>query len=163
MSLQSWLMRTSGRRNHLWFAPSRWQTIEWNLWWLEIVLDLENSSYSLDAFLVYITSIVHRIYSRGIILFKKATFLILQHQEKKNTEIRCGRAVLLSKSLGLKCIWQKQLFIDVLKKRCAENLQQFYRRTLRNIELTLRHECSLVDLLQVFRTPFPKNTSGWLY
>ena len=163
MSLQSWLMRTSGRRNHLWFVPSRWQTSEWNLRWLEIVLDLENSSYSLDAFLVYITSIVNRIYSRGIILFKKAAFLILQHQEKKNTETGCGRAVLLSKSLGLKCIWQKQLFIDVLKKRCAENLQQSYRRTLRNIELTLRHEYSLVDLLQVFRTPFPKNTSGWLY
>ena len=109
---------------------------------------------------MYITSIVNTIYSTGIILFKKVSFLILQQQEKKNTEIRdirCGRAVLLTKDLGLKCIWQKQIFISVLRKRCAENLQQFYRRTLRNIEITLRHKCSLADLLQVFRTTFPKN------
>ena len=30
------------------------------------------------------------------------------------------------------------------------------------IEITLRHGCSLVNLLQIFRTPFPKNTSGRL-
>ena len=30
------------------------------------------------------------------------------------------------------------------------------------IEITLRHGCSPVDLLHVFRTPFPKNSSGWL-
>ena len=28
------------------------------------------------------------------------------------------------------------------------------------IEITLRHGCSLVNLLHVFRTPFPKSTSG---
>ena len=30
------------------------------------------------------------------------------------------------------------------------------------IENTLRHGCSHVDLLHIFRTPFPKNSSGWL-
>ena len=30
------------------------------------------------------------------------------------------------------------------------------------IEITLRHGCSPVDLLHIFRTPFPRNTSGWL-
>ena len=30
------------------------------------------------------------------------------------------------------------------------------------IEIVLRHGCSPVFLLYVFRTPFPKNTSGWL-
>ena len=30
------------------------------------------------------------------------------------------------------------------------------------IEITLRHECSPVYLLHIFRTPFPKNTSGGL-
>ena len=29
-------------------------------------------------------------------------------------------------------------------------------------EITLRHGCSPVNLLPIFRTPFPKNTSGWL-
>ena len=30
------------------------------------------------------------------------------------------------------------------------------------IEITLRHGCSPENLLHSFRTPFPKNTSGWL-
>ena len=30
------------------------------------------------------------------------------------------------------------------------------------IEITLQHECSPVNLLHIFRTPFPKNTSGGL-
>ena len=30
------------------------------------------------------------------------------------------------------------------------------------IETALRHVCSPVNLLHIFRIPFPKNTSGWL-
>ena len=30
------------------------------------------------------------------------------------------------------------------------------------IKITLWHWCSPVNLLHIFRTPFPKNTSGWL-
>ena len=30
------------------------------------------------------------------------------------------------------------------------------------IEITLRHGCSFVNLLHIFRIPFTKNTSGWL-
>ena len=30
------------------------------------------------------------------------------------------------------------------------------------IEITLRRGCFPVNLLHIFRTPFPKNTSGWL-
>ena len=30
------------------------------------------------------------------------------------------------------------------------------------IEIALRHGYSPVTLLHIFRTPFPKNTSGWL-
>ena len=30
------------------------------------------------------------------------------------------------------------------------------------IEIALRHGCSPVNLLHIFRNPFPKNTSGWL-
>ena len=30
------------------------------------------------------------------------------------------------------------------------------------IEIKLRHGCSPVNLLLIFRTPFPKNPSGWL-
>ena len=36
-------------------------------------------------------------------------------------------------------------------------------KLLRNfIEIALRHGCSPVNLLNIFRTPFPMNTSGWL-
>ena len=31
-----------------------------------------------------------------------------------------------------------------------------------SIEITLRHGCSPLNLLHFFRTPFIKNTSGWL-
>ena len=30
------------------------------------------------------------------------------------------------------------------------------------IEITLRHACFPVNLLHIFRTPFSKNTAGWL-
>ena len=30
------------------------------------------------------------------------------------------------------------------------------------IEIALQHECSPVNLLHIFRTTFPRNTSGWL-
>ena len=30
------------------------------------------------------------------------------------------------------------------------------------IEIALRHGCTPVNLLHIFRTPFSKNTSGWL-
>ena len=48
---------------------------------------------------------------------------------------------------------QKQPPRGVLKKRCSENMQKI---------LALRHGCSPVNLLHIFRTPFPRNTSGWL-
>ena len=62
---------------------------------------------------------------------------------------------------------QKQPFRGVLTK-CAENMQQIYRRTLMPrcdfnfIKMTVRHGCSSANLLHIFRTSFPKNTSGGL-
>ena len=57
------------------------------------------------------------------------------------------------------------------RKRCSENMQQIYRRTPASkidfnkvasnfIETALRHGCSPVNLLHIFRTAFIKNTSG---
>ena len=64
---------------------------------------------------------------------------------------------------------QKQLSRTVLKKRCSENMQHIYRRTpmlecdfnkvtWNFMKITLRHGCSLVNLLHIFRTPFLKGT-----
>ena len=56
---------------------------------------------------------------------------------------------------------QKQPSRGVLIKGCSENTQQIYMKLQANfIEITLRHECSPVNLLHIFRTPFPKNMSG---
>ena len=55
-----------------------------------------------------------------------------------------------------------------LQKGCSENMQQIYRRTpmpkcdFNKVAKQLRHECSPVNLLHIFRTPFLKNSSGWL-
>ena len=51
-------------------------------------------------------------------------------------------------------IHYKQPSRGVLRKRCSKNMQQIYRRTpMPNfIEITLRHGCSAVDLLHIFRT-----------
>ena len=68
---------------------------------------------------------------------------------------------------------EKQLFRGVLRKRCSENMQQIYKRTsmpkwdfnkiaFQFIEIALRHGCSLVNLLHIFRRLFQKNTFGWL-
>ena len=67
---------------------------------------------------------------------------------------------------------QKQPSRCVLRKRWFENMQQIYRRTpmlkcdfnkiLKQLEIRLRHGCSPVSLLHIFRTPFSKNTCGGL-
>ena len=62
---------------------------------------------------------------------------------------------------------------SVLWKRYSENMQQIYRKIPIRIvisiklfsnvvEVALRHGCSPVNLLPIFRTPFSKNTSGGL-
>ena len=65
---------------------------------------------------------------------------------------------------------QKQPSRGVLRKRCSENIQQIHRRASMAkchfnkvaYEITLRHGCSPLNLLHIFRTPFPKNSSGRL-
>ena len=63
---------------------------------------------------------------------------------------------------------QKQPSRGVLKKRRSENMQRIYPcqsviliKLLGSFtEITLLYGCSLVNLLHIFRTLFPKNTSG---
>ena len=58
---------------------------------------------------------------------------------------------------------QKQPLRGVLKKTCSGNMLPVYRRTpMLKCEISLWQECSLVNLLQFFRTPFSRNTSWWL-
>ena len=51
----------------------------------------------------------------------------------------------------------------LLRKDVMKICSKFTGELLCNfIEITLCHRCSPVNLLHIFRTPFPKNTSGWL-
>ena len=62
--------------------------------------------------------------------------------------------------------FQKQPPRGVIRKRCSENMQQIYGRTImpkcnfNKAALQLRDGCSPVNLLHIFRTPFLKNTAG---
>ena len=59
---------------------------------------------------------------------------------------------------------QKQPSGGVLRKRCSEICSKFIAEHPCNsnfVEIALWHGCS-VNLLHIFRTPFPKNTSGQL-
>ena len=73
----------------------------------------------------------------------------------------------------LRCYEQKKPSIGILIRRCSENMQQICRKQrcrrvisiklLCNfIEITLRHGCSPVNLLHIFRTALRKNTYGGL-
>ena len=57
---------------------------------------------------------------------------------------------------------QKEPSRGIHRKRYSENMRQIYRRApmpkSNFIEIVLRHGCSPVNLLDIFRTPFLKNT-----
>ena len=57
-------------------------------------------------------------------------------------------------------VGRKPPYLGVLVKWCSENMQVILAKLL--IEITLRVECSLVNLLHIFGTHFPKNTSSGL-
>ena len=68
---------------------------------------------------------------------------------------------------------QKHPFRNILEESCSKNMQQIYRETpmpqcdfnkvaSNFTEIALRHGCSPVNLLYIFRIPFPRNSSGWL-
>ena len=48
------------------------------------------------------------------------------------------------------------------RRRRIDVLSTLKRRRVSTGILTLRHGCSPVNLQDIFRTPFTKNTSGWL-
>ena len=58
---------------------------------------------------------------------------------------------------GFVFLMQKQRSRSVFRKRCSENMQQIYMRI--PISNGVRHGCSPVNLLRIFRTHFLKNTS----
>ena len=57
----------------------------------------------------------------------------------------------------------KIAFWNITYKRQSTLWREMQKQPSSNfIEISLRHGCSPVNLLHIFRTPFPKNTSGRL-
>ena len=81
----------------------------------------------------------------------------------KLTNKKClGMMILIRNKQHVSNIW-KHLFRGALRKNCLANMQQIYRRTVmlcNFIEITLRH--GYFPFPHIFRTSFPKNTSGRL-
>ena len=62
--------------------------------------------------------------------------------------------------LFLQFVFQKQPSRGVLRKARRSGIS--IKLLCKFIEIALRHWCSPVNLLHIYRTPFPKNTSGRL-
>ena len=73
--------------------------------------------------------------------------------------------------LVLRSLWSRKLFWsrfrsshpDVFLGKGVLKICSKFTGEHNFIEITLRHRCSPVNLLHIFRTPFPKYTSGWLF
>ena len=68
-----------------------------------------------------------------------------QHWKKKHVHI--------IKTIGFFLDTLTDLFRGAFRKRCSENMQQLYKKTL-------WHMCSSVYLLHFFETPFCRNSFG---
>ena len=73
--------------------------------------------------------------------------------ETKHGETKCIRSSHSDVFLG-----------KVVLKICSKFTREHSSRSVicSFIEIALRHGCSLVNLLHIFRTPFLKNNSAWL-
>ena len=86
-------------------------------------------------------AIMNRIYFALVFLFKK-----LFRSSQTEVFLRKGLLKICSKFTG------EHPCQSVIPIKLQSNF----------IEITLRHGCSTVNLLHIFRTPFPRNTCGWL-
>ena len=72
----------------------------------------------------------------------------------------------LALELGLGAIFLGGNFLRTasgIRKKWMSSIKKQYITPQSNfIEITLRHGCSPINLLHIFRTPFPRNTSGRL-
>ena len=99
----------------------------------------------------------YRPSKKDTVLWEFLEVVILMVKDRKNAvwKIRGSHPeVFLGK--GFLKVWSKftgeHLCLSVISIKLQSNV----------IEIALRHGFSPVDLLHIFRTPFPRDTSGWL-
>ena len=77
-----------------------------------------------------------------------------------NMKLRVTNQIVLVLHFICRCgALHKHPLWGVVRKRCSENMQQIYRRTP---TLKCNFGCSPVNLLHIFRTPFPRTSEGLL-
>ena len=127
--------------------------MHWNLYFSQRSSSMTQAHLCLNANLIYFSKSLSS--SKISSSWQTGTILFLVNFNKEETLEMPS------------CVLQKPPSRGALRKRCSDNMQQIYRRTLipkgnfmPKCEITLRHGCSPVNLLHIFRTPFLKNTSG---
>ena len=93
---------------------------------------------------------------------KKNLFLKYLNKRRKRKDIVETKRVLNKTTTEVNSILQKQPPKGVLKKVVLKMCSKFTGEHPCRSVITLRQRCSPVNLLHIFRTPFTKNTSGWL-
>ena len=131
--------------------------------------------------IAFLMSLMSRVNTINTILFwwlwlfqYRLSFIMSRHTIKdKLILINSSKELQFYQLPDIHKLFEKQSSRRVLKKRCSENMQQIYGRHPRQsaisikllcnfIEISLRHGCSPINLLHIFRTHFRKNTSGRL-
>ena len=82
------------------------------------------------------------------------------YPNKAHFSLYCRKCLFQTLYIYLHNSGQKHPPRGVPRKKCYENMKQMYRQCREHPALW--HGCSPVNLLHIFRTPFLKNTSGWL-
>ena len=99
----------------------------------------------------------HNIYSNQLV----AEWVLLNiNQTRQKTIVRIVWIILYSEA-AFQRFSLKRMFL-----KCATNLQENTHTAIKLLcnftKIALRRGCSRVNLLHIFRTPFPKNASGGL-
>ena len=74
--------------------------------------------------------------------------------------LRCGAYWRAALRKGNRLFQSEKIYSCEISKICHFLHQNNFQSNF--IEITLRHDCSRVYLLHIFRTPFPENSSEWL-
>ena len=78
--------------------------------------------------------------------------------DQLQTRLHCLFPHHIAKTADLSPVWQMCYSLKI----CSKFTRKHPCQSKNFIEITLWHGCSAVNLLHVFRTPFPKNTSNRL-
>ena len=108
---------------------------------------------------------VVNIHFSALVLFLSPPFTYWKVQRDSQVFTWRGGLGLLNRDLTLQHLLPPKILESTHEQITTRSSRPevFWEKVASNfIEITLRYGCSAVNLLHIFRTPFPKNASGWL-